>query len=239
MGITDRQCRLCFSLCLWNEKDPILKERIFGLTGSQGNHGEDPKECYYYLDSTPTHSYMKGLYKYPQGEFPYGQLVDENRRRGVHEPEFELDDTDAFAKYWDVTAEYAKASPEDILIRITVANRGPETAKVHLLPTLWYRNTWIWGCKHEGCTTKPLMKEVGKGHVRGKHQTLAESHFYVGAAPDGTEPEMLWTENESNSQRLWGMDNYTPYVKDAFHRYIRKYNMYIVLANRQAKHNNF
>ena len=221
MGICDRQCRLCFALSIWNEKDPILKERIFGLTGSEGNHGEDAKECYYYLDSTPTHSYMKALYKYPQAEYPYGDLVHENKQRGVLRPEYELEDTGVFndSKYWDVFAEYAKAGPEDTLIRITIANRGSEKARLHVLPTLWYRNTWIWGCKHEGCTNKPLLKEVGEGHVRGKHETLKENHFYVGAGPDGKMPELLWTENETNTQRLFGVETYTPYTKDAFHRY--------------------
>lgn len=220
MGICDRQCRLCFCVGLWNEVDPILKERIFGLTGGEGNHGEDAKECYYYLDSTPTHSYMKALYKYPQEEYPYGKLVEENRRRSVHEPEFEIEDTGVFneSKYWDVYAEYAKSSPEDILIRITVANRGPNKARVRLLPTLWYRNTWIWGCKHEGCTAKPKLWEVEPGHLQGKHDTLPESHFYIGPGPDGAIPELLWTENETNTKFLYGVDNYTPYTKDAFHR---------------------
>ena len=220
LGICDRQCRLCFAVSLWNEEDPILKERIFGLTGPEGNHGEDPKECYYYLDSTPTHSYMKALYKYPQAAFPYQRLVEENGRRGVTEPEFELEDTGVFdeGRYWDVFAEYAKAGPNDILVKITVANRGPETARLHLLPTLWYRNTWIWGCKHEGCTRKPLMKEVGEGHARGNHETLGVSHFYVGPGPDGKQPPLLWTENETSSMALFGIEQYTPYTKDAFHR---------------------
>lgn len=207
-------------MALWNEKDPILKERLFGLTGSEGNHGEDAKECYYYLDSTPTHSYMKALYKYPQEEYPYGKLVEENRRRGVHEPEYELEDTGVFneKKYWDITAEYAKAAPEDILIRITVANRGPDKARLHLLPTLWYRNTWIWGCKHEGCTNKPMLKQMREGHVRGRHETLPENHFYVGPGPDGCVPKLLWTENETNSKKMYNVDHYTSYTKDAFHR---------------------
>ena len=147
LGITDRECRLCFALALWNGKDPILKERLFGLTGPQGNHGEDVKECYFYLDSTPTHSYLKALYKYPQAEFPYARLLEESRRRGQHEPEFELSDTGVFDgnRYFDVLAEYAKAGPDDILIRITIANRGPEPAPLHVLPTLWYRNTWVGG----------------------------------------------------------------------------------------------
>src|SRR4029453_9228848 len=144
LGITDREGRLCFALALWNGRDRILKERLFGLTSPEGNHGEDVKESYFYLDSTPTHSYMKALYKYPQTEFPYTRLVEENRRRGKHERELELGDTGVFSegRYFDVTIEYAKASPDDVLIRITVANRGPETATLHVLPTLWFRNTW-------------------------------------------------------------------------------------------------
>ena len=144
MGITDRQCRLCFALALWNEKDPILKERLYGFGGPEGNHGEDVKEQYFYLDSTPTHSYMKGLYKYPQAEFPYSRLIEENQRRGKGDPEFELSDTGVFDdhRYFDVQVEYAKNTPDDNLIRITISNRGPASARLHLLPTLWFRNTW-------------------------------------------------------------------------------------------------
>jgi len=144
LGITDRRCRLCFALALWNGRDPILKERLFGLTGSQGNHGEDVKESYFYLDSTPTHSYMRALYKYPQAEFPYSRLIDENRQRGLQATEFELADAGVFDddRYFDVFVEYGKNSPNDILIQITICNRGPEKARVHLLPTLWFRNTW-------------------------------------------------------------------------------------------------
>src|SRR5438309_130286 len=153
LGICDREGRLCFALALWNGRDPILKERLFGLTGSEGNHGEDVKESYFYLDSTPTHSYMKGLYKYPQAEFPYARLVEENRRRGKLDPEFEVTDAGVFDddRYWDVFAEYAKAGPNDVLIRVTVCNRGNAPATLHLLPTLWCRNSWAWGCTHEGC----------------------------------------------------------------------------------------
>src|SRR5690349_6675760 len=145
-GISDRHQLICFALALWNERDPILKERLFGLTGSEGNHGEDVKEYYFYLDSTPTHSYMKYLYKYPQAEFPYARLVEENRRRGKQEPEYELLDTGVFDedRYFDVVVEYAKATPEDILVRISVSNRGPDAAPLHLLPTIWFRNTWSW-----------------------------------------------------------------------------------------------
>jgi hypothetical protein len=153
LGFTDRECRLCFSVALWNGRDPILKERLFGLTGPEGNHGEDVKEEYFYLDSAPTHSYAKALYKYPQAAFPYQQLVDENRKRTRKEPEFELLDTGVFAedRYFDVQAEYAKHSPNDVLIRLSITNRGPEGFVLHVLPQLFYRNTWAWGCKHEGC----------------------------------------------------------------------------------------
>eukprot|EP00111_Clytia_hemisphaerica_P019741 TCONS_00058263-protein len=222
LGFCDRQCRLCFGLSLWNGKDTILKERMFGLINSEGNHGEDVKELYYYQDSTPTHSYMKSLYKYPQSEFPYTSLVEENQRRGVEHPEYELLDTGAFAdnKYYDVTAEYAKRSAEEVLGVITVTNRSDEHSQITVLPTLWYRNTWIWGCKHEGCTMKPSIKQLGEGVVHCKHETLPKSRFYWGPDQNGKQPKLLFTENETNSQKLFGVDNYTPYVKDAFHRYV-------------------
>jgi hypothetical protein len=217
LGITDRECRLCFALALWNGRDPILKERLFGLTGPEGNHGEDVKECYYYLDSTPTHSYMKALYKYPQAEFPYAWLVEENRRRGRGELEFELFDTGVFDenRYFDVFVEYAKASPDDTLIRITVANRGARPAVIHLLPTLWYRNTWSWGCKHEGCWLKPNIRLAGKNMLVGDHVSFGKHYLHTEGAPD-----FLFTENETNTRRLFGTDNWTPYVKDAIHEYI-------------------
>src|SRR6266853_1965190 len=161
LGITDRECRLCFALALWNGKDPILKERLFGLTGPEGNHGEDVKECYYYLDSTPTHSYMRALYKYPQSPFPYEELLLENQRRGLAAPEYELADTGLFDdhRYFDVTVEYAKGGPDDILVRITVANRGPEAAELHLLPTLWFRNDWApWIAEQSRAAEKPNLK---------------------------------------------------------------------------------
>jgi hypothetical protein len=147
LGVADRRCRLCFAVALWNGGDPILKERLLGLTGSEGNHGEDVKECYFYLDSTPTHSYMRALYKFPQAEFPCSRLIEENQRRGLQNPEFELADTGVFDddRYFDVFAEYGKNSPNDILIRITISNRGPESARMHLPPTLWFRNTWSRG----------------------------------------------------------------------------------------------
>jgi len=222
LGITDRECRLCFALALWNGKDPILKERLFGLTGPQGNHGEDVKENYYYLDSTPTHSYMKALYKYPQDEYPYSLLENENRERGIHKPEFELNDTGIFDenKYWDVFAEYAKNSPNDILCKITVANRGPVEATIHVLPTLWFRNTWIWGCKHEGCTLKPKIVKTGANSVSCTHQSLEKFHCYWDVDQEGRFPELWFTENETNSKRLFGIEQYTEYVKDAFHRHL-------------------
>ncbi len=219
LGITDRQCRLCFSLALWNHHDPILKERLFGLTGPEGNHGEDVKECYYYLDSTPTHSYLKALYKYPQSAFPYEDLVRENARRGKAEPEYELTDTGAFDgdRYFDVVAEYAKAAPEDILIRLTVANRGPDAAPLDLLPTLWFRNTWSWGRRGEGYSERPSIERVSATAVLASHPTFGE--YRLDLEPDGRKaPALLFTENETNVARLYGAGNATPYVKDAFHR---------------------
>jgi hypothetical protein len=222
LGITDRECRLCFALALWNGKDPMLKERLFGLTGPQGNHGEDVKECYFYLDSTPTHSYLKALYKYPQAEFPYARLVEENHRRGRDEAEFELADTGIFDgnRYFDVVAEYAKAAPDDILIRISVTNRGPAPARLHLLPTLWYRNTWSWGAEHETGTARPSIKVAGEGLLQAEHADLGTRWFAAGAGPDGKAPQFLFTENETNTQVLFGVENRTPYVKDAFHEYL-------------------
>jgi len=184
LGITDRECRLGFALALWNGRDPILKERLFGLTGPQSNHDEDVKELYFYLDSTPTHSYMKALYKYPQAPFPYDRLVAENARRGHGDPEFELIDTGVFdeGRYFDVFAEYAKRSPNDILIRLTLANRGQEPARLHVLPTLWFRNTWIWGCRHGGCTRKPHMSRDAEGRIRTDHETLGAFPLAVDGA---------------------------------------------------------
>ena len=175
LGITDRECRLCFALALWNERDPILKERLFGLTGPEGNHGEDVKECYFYLDATPTHSWMRALYKYPQAEFPYERLRAENHRRGRGEPEFELLDTGVFDgdRYCDVFTDYAKAGENDLCIQITVANRGPEPARLHVLPTLWFRNTWSWGSLHEGGgDVKPVLHAIGDSRVQCDHATL-------------------------------------------------------------------
>jgi len=211
-GISDDQQRLCFALALWNERDPILKERAFGLTNSEGNHGEDVKDYYFYLDSTPTHSYMKYLYKYPQREFPYRDLLETNRGRTKQELEYELLDTGIFAddRYFDIFLEYAKEGPDDILIRVSVHNRGKEAARLQLLPTLWFRNTWSWG--DEG--PKPILREAG-GAIVASHPELGEYTLSCDGAP-----ELLFTENESNAQRLWGQANPTPYVKDAFHRYV-------------------
>src|SRR3984957_10840771 len=217
MGITDRECRLCFALALWNGHDHILKERLFGLTGPEGNHGEDVKECYFYLDSSPTPSYLKALYKYPQAAFPYDQLVSVNRGRDLNLPEFELIDTGAFdgGRYFDVFAEYAKKSPDDIHIRITVANRADESAEIVLLPTLWFRNTWVWGCSHEGCSVKPRIWRNPQGQIETEHETLESMYLFY----DPTD-EFLFTENETNYQRLYGSPNNRPFVKDSFHTYI-------------------
>jgi Mannosylglycerate hydrolase MGH1-like glycoside hydrolase domain len=209
-GICDRHQYICFALALWNGKDPILKERLFGLTGNEGNHGEDVKEYYYYLDSTPTHSYMKFLYKYPQREFPYNRLVEENRRRGKRDFEFELINTEIFDddRYFDVFIEYAKAGPEDILIRIEAINRGPEPAELHLLPTIWFRNTWSWGLDER----KPRVGIAEGSEVAA----LKVYHYYYGNRWLYCEgkPEFLFTENETNERRVFGIENGAAYVKD-------------------------
>ena len=212
-GVCDDKQRLCFAIALWNGRDPILKERLFGLTNGEGNHGEDVKEYYFYLDSTPTHSYMKYLYKYPQQEFPYSDLVETNRRRTREELEYELLDTGVFDddRYFDVFVEYAKADTEDLLIRITVHNRGSEEAELHLLPTLWYRNTWSW----DGVTSKPELSAHGEGNIVSSHPELGAYTLHC----EG-KPELLFTENETNNERVWGHANSTAYVKDAFHEYV-------------------
>ena len=223
LGICDRQCRLCFGLALWNQRDPILKERLFGLTNPEGNHGEDVKEQYFYLDSTPTHSYMKALYKYPQCEFPYQRLIDENRRRSQNDPEFELLDAGAFDenRYFDVIAEYVKGDgPEDILIRITVANRGPDRAALHVLPTLWFRNTWSWGRKGEGHGERCSLRRHSKSSIFAEHESLGSYEFCINPLSGGIPPALLFTENETNSMKLFGSPNRTPFVKDAFHEYV-------------------
>jgi hypothetical protein len=218
-GISDDQQRLCFSVALWNGTDLILKERLFGLTNSEGNHGEDVKEMYYYLDATPTHSYLKMLYKYPQCAFPYGQLVEENRRRGKHEPEFELIDTGVFAdgRYFDVFIEYAKAGPDDLLVRITAHNRGDHDAPLHVLPQLWFRNTWSWGYG----TPKPSLCAASESFIVAKHPDLPEYHLYA----DG-DAALLFCDNETNARRLYGQNGASGYFgaggyfKDAFHEYV-------------------
>ena len=215
-GISDRRQFICFALSMWNGRDPIIKERIFGLTGSEGNHGEDVKDYYFYLDSTPTHSYMKFLYKYPQAEFPYARLIEENRRRSKDELEHELIDTGAFDedRYFDVFIEYAKANPEDMLIRITVANRGPQAAELHLLPTIWFRNTWSWNGGD-----KPRLRRIGD--VRNASAVQLD-HSYYGHrwlfCQDT--PEILFTENETNTRRLYNHENGSRYFKDGINDYI-------------------
>jgi len=211
-GISDDKQLLCFALAVWNGRDPILKERMFGLTNSESNHGEDVKEYYFYIDSTPTHSYMKYLYKYPQREYPYNDLVQTNRRRSRDEFEYELLDTGIFDddRYFDVFVEYAKADPEDVLIKISIHNRGPEAAQIHVLPTLWFRNTWTW---EEG-EPKPVIY-ANKGAIQASHQKLGEYTLQCEGASD-----LLFTENETNNKRLWGQPNPSPFVKDAFHEYV-------------------
>ncbi len=216
-GICDRHQLICFALALWNGRDPILKERLFGLTGSEGNHGEDVKEYYFYLDSTPTHSYMSYLYKYPQAEFPYARLVEDNRRRGRRDLEFELIDTGVFDedRYFDVVAEYAKATSEEILIRLHVTNRGPDAAPLHLLPTIWFRNTWSWGLD-------PTRPRLSRAEPVNGAEVIELSQAYYGRRwlyCDGS-PELLFTNNETNNRRLYGSDNGSPHVKDGINDYI-------------------
>src|SRR6476659_2914871 len=212
-GLSDEEQRLCFALALWNGRDPILKERLFGLTNTEGNHGEDVKEYYFYLDATPTHSYQRWLYKYPQRPFPYEDLVQVNRSRSRHEPEYELIDTDVFAedRYFDVVGEYAKAGPEDVLMRITATNHGPDAAPLHILPTLWFRDVWT-GAPDE---PRPALRRAdgGAAVVAVSHRNLGERWLACVC-----ETVMPSTENESNAERLFGKPNRTPYVKDAFHR---------------------
>jgi hypothetical protein len=223
-GLCDNHQRLCFALALWNGRDAILKERLFSLTCSEGNHGEDVKEYYFYLDSTPTHSYMKYLYKYPQAAFPYAQIVEENRQRNRHDLEYELLDTGVFdaQRYFDIVVEYAKATTDDILIRLTAINRGPEAAELHLLPTLWFRNTWSW----EPVRARPSLRvgEPGRDYVvvEAEHPSLGARWLCCAGAP-----ELLFTENNTNRWRLYGVANETPYVKDGI-------NDYLVWGQREA-----
>ncbi|MCU0501220.1 MAG: glucosidase [Anaerolineae bacterium] len=214
-GISDDKQQLCFALALWNGVDPILKERLFGLSNSEANHGEDVKEYYYYLDNTPTHSYMKYLYKYPQAAFPYGQIIETNKRRSRDEMEYELIDTGVFDqdRYFDVFVEYAKAAPDDIAIQITAHNRGPDAATLHILPTLWFRNTWAWSKADSAQAARPELRQIdspaGTVVAMAAHSTLGARYFCCeGAAP------FLFTENETNNARLFASPNRTPYVKD-------------------------
>ncbi|MBT8370064.1 MAG: glucosidase, partial [Deltaproteobacteria bacterium] len=223
-GISDRYQYICFALALWNGKDPILKERMFGLNGSEGNHGEDVKEYYFYLDSTPTHSYMKMLYKYPHAEYPYTDLVAENRRRKVFDIEYELLNTGVFDRnrYFDVVVEYAKADQDDMLIKISLSNRGPEAANCFALPGLWFRNTWSWGYENgpmNDVPGKPHLKQIKKASnlavVRIKHPAAGSYYLYAENADD-----LLFTDNETNFARINNSPNGIPHVKDAFHRYL-------------------
>jgi hypothetical protein len=216
-GISDDHQRLCFALTLWNGRDPILKERLFGLTNSEGNHGEDVKEYYFYLDSTPTHSYMKYLYKYPQEAYPYSDLVDTNRARGKGDLEYELLDTGVFDddRYFDVFVEYAKASADDTLIQITVCNRGPEAAELHVLPTLWFRNQWSW----RASTDRPRLRDASTG-AGSRLIEATDGELGVYRLSCAGEPELLFTENETNTERIFGVPNRTPYVKDSIDSYV-------------------
>ena len=217
LGFSDRQCRLCWAVALWNGRDPFLKERLFGLTNPQGNHGEDVKEAWYYLDSTPTHSYWRGLYKYPQQAFPYQQLIGENGRRTRQDREFEIHDTGIFdqQQYFDVFVEVAKVEPDDMLIRITIENRASSAATVHVLPTLWFRNTWSWGPVYGAVRQKPEMLLVDPKTIRALHQTLGEFVYEL-----EREAPVLFTENETNTERLFGAPKLSGVVKDGFHDYV-------------------
>ncbi len=212
-GVCDDQQRLCLALALWNGRDPILKERLFGLTNAEGNHGEDVKELYYYLDATPTHSYMRMLYKYPQREFPYGRLVEENRRRGKGQPEFELVDTGIFddGRYFDVSVEYAKAAPSDILMRITVHNRATEAASIEVLPQLWFRNTWSW----RGAPTRPRLNSLGQAAISARHPDLGAYVLHCEGSP-----ALLFCDNETNFRRVFGTAPASGHFKDAFHEFV-------------------
>ncbi|MDT8283281.1 MAG: glucosidase, partial [Gammaproteobacteria bacterium] len=234
-GFSDSKQRLCLGLALWNGKDPILKERLYGLTNGEANHGEDVKELYYYLDATPSHAYLKMLYKYPQAEFPYAQIVEQNRKRGKHEAEFELMDTGVFDenRYFDVFVEYAKADVSDILMRVTAHNRGDADAPLHILPQLWFRNTWAWGYD----PARPALSADETNCIIVEHPTLGNYHCYVDA-----EPDLLFCDNDTNTARLYGQPA-SGYSKDAFHDYVIHGNHHAVnpLQNgtRAAAHFNF
>ncbi|MEM7595698.1 MAG: glucosidase, partial [Cyanobacteria bacterium P01_A01_bin.83] len=222
-GISDNHQRLCFSLAMWNGNDPFLKERLYGLTNSQGNHGEDAKEYYFHLDNTPTHSYMKFLYKYPQKAFPYWQLEHENKKRGLQDREFELIETGIFDndRYFDVTVEYAKETDENILIYIQVANRSSESATIHLLPTLWFRNIWSWGYDVDKPKLKIYSQSEDHSVIEAQHPDLGKRWLYcANCSGDKHNASLMFTENNTNYQRLSCKENDSPYVKDAFHKYV-------------------
>ncbi len=216
LGICDNHQRLCFALAFWNGKDPYLKERLFGLSGEQGNHGEDVKELYYYLDATPTASYLKGLYKYPQASFPYEDLLKENQNRSKEQPEYEIQDTGLFndGRYFDIFAEYAKRDVDDIFIRVTIANRGPEAAEITFVPTLWFRNTWTWDSRGEA-GMKPKLYLADKGTIRAEHHTLGDYVWQFAG-----EEETLFTDNDTDTEALGGPAGKNSYYKNAFHKYL-------------------
>lgn len=224
IGITDRQCRLCFSMALWNGNDEILKERLFGLTGPQGNHGEDVKEEYFYLESTPTHSWMKALYKYPISKFPYDLILSENAKRGRELSEFELVDAGLFKNdnYFDVYANYAKASPNHMLIEVEVVNRSNEVAPLTFIPTIWYRNTWSWTCRHEGCTLPPriTLASDSPGKLKCTHETLGNYSFEADLESEADEGKWLFTDNTTNYEKVFGVKGKTKFHKDGFHEYV-------------------
>jgi Glycosyl hydrolase family 63 C-terminal domain len=221
LGICDRECRLCFSFAFWNTRDSILKERLFGLSGPEGNHGEDVKEAYFYLDSTPTHTYMRALYKYPHARYPYERLVDENRKRNRQQTELELTELGVFdeGNYFDCQIEYAKNSPDDILIQATITNRGRTSAALHVLPQWWFRNTWTWNCTHEGCAPKPSIVLNGD-QLAASHLTLGKWRMHCDVASDGEKPNYLFAENETNPGRHANIPTTGEFFKDAFHRYV-------------------
>src|SRR5262245_2301363 len=225
-GICDAEQRLCLAVALWNGEDPILKERLFGLTNLQGNHGEDVKEYYYYLDATPSHSYLRLLYKYPQREYPYTPLVQENALRSLQQNEFELIDTCVFEgdRYWDVFVEYCKAAPDDILAQISLHNRGPDPATVHVLPQLWFRNTWSW----DDASTKPSLAVEADESIVAEHPSLGTYHLYADAPH-----ELLFCDNDTNVRRLYGL-NEAGYFKDAFHDYVVKSDRFAVNPGRRG-----
>ena len=220
-GWSDRKGQLCFAPALWNGKDSILKERLFGLGGNEGNHGEDVKECYYYIDATPTHSYTKALYKYPQTAYPYAAIIQENQKLGREGPELEIADMGVFAegRYFDIIQEVAKRSPEDLLWKLTITNHGPDAAPIHVLPSLWFRNTWAWGNEREAPLSKPNIL-LENDRLLVSRGNIDAYRFYAASDDPSVKCVWLFTENESNCQALWGQENLTPYVKDAFHRYI-------------------